>query len=244
MSGDPAAIMQSILRAYRKGYADNEVIQSILKKLEQGGIGYADLLPYAEAVGKQMSAALAGGITGDCVADGFLNAEIASDVVRPSLVTAYDAVAEASATVQQGINQSAGISFRAIKGTPDTDRLENFITKLTGSEFEKTEWLLHDDVIGNFARSAISDTIRANAELHRDAGIHPYLSRYSAGHCCAWCDAICGVFEFGQEPENFWKIHKQCNCVIEYKPSKYRNTDIISYRTDTKGNITKHTKQA
>lgn len=234
-------LRKAVYALFSEAHSGNREAQRILELIRAGKATYAAITPYSELIGKLMSGALRETITDELVIEGFLDAAVANGVVAPAINRAYDVSASAAYDVQKIINQSAGISFNPVRAQIDTSRVQNLVGKLSGTEFIKVKWLLNEDVIGNISRSAVTDSIRQNAKFHKNAGMHAYLARYSKIGCCEWCDSVSGKFEYGEQPDGFWRIHKHCNCIIEYKPSHYSQADIISYVTGENGNMHKRT---
>ena len=218
-------------------------LQRIQQQVTEGLSKYSSLSPYADKVGKILSQVLLDGITPDLLTeDGYLTQDALDSFILPLLKEGYLNVADIAKALQENINKGAEISFNAIKPAPDQDRLSHLAEKLLEREYSLTRWLLEDNALRNLTRSAITDTIRENARLHQEAGLHAYMARYSKTFCCRWCSSVSGVFEFGQQPEGFWKVHKDCNCIIEYKPSKYSQPDVITFVTGGDQKLRKITK--
>lgn len=232
-------LRKAVYVLFSEAHSGDREAQRILELIKDGKATYATITPYSELIGKLMSGALRETITDEFVIEGFLAAPVANGVVMPAINRAYDVSASAAYDVQKIINQSAGVSFNPVRAQIDRSRVQNLVGKLSETEFEKAKWLLNGDVIGNITRSAVMDSIQQNAKFHKNAGMHAYLARYSKSGCCEWCDSVSGKFEYGDEPDGFWRIHKHCNCVIEYKPSHYSQADVISYVTGEDGNMRK-----
>ena len=67
----------------------------------------------------------------------------------------------------------------------------------------------------NTAMSMHDDYIRVNAKLRNDLGLKPILQRFGTG-CCSWCSAVAGKWRFGEQPDDVFRRHDNCDCVIIY----------------------------
>ncbi len=67
----------------------------------------------------------------------------------------------------------------------------------------------------NTAMSMHDDYIRINAQKRNDLGLKPVITRYGSG-CCDWCSAVAGKWRFGEQPEDVFRRHDNCDCVIIY----------------------------
>ncbi|CZT38724.1 hypothetical protein SA111_00606 [Streptococcus agalactiae] len=46
----------------------------------------------------------------------------------------------------------------------------------------------------------------------------PTIERISTGKCCDWCDRLAGKYIYHEEPKDFTRGIKHCQCVIDYHP--------------------------
>ena len=67
----------------------------------------------------------------------------------------------------------------------------------------------------NTAMSMHDDYIRVNAKLRNDLGLKPIIQRFGTG-CCSWCSAVAGKWRFGEQPDDVFRRHDNCDCVIIY----------------------------
>lgn len=67
----------------------------------------------------------------------------------------------------------------------------------------------------NTAMSMHDDYIRVNAKLRNDLGLKPIIQRFGTG-CCSWCSAVAGKWRFGDQPDDVFRRHDNCDCVIIY----------------------------
>ena len=65
------------------------------------------------------------------------------------------------------------------------------------------------------SKSFHDDYIKTNAKLRAQLGLKPTITRYGTG-CCAWCSAVAGKYRFGEQPDDIFRRHDNCDCVIIY----------------------------
>ena len=120
--------------------------------------------------------------------------------------------------VQKNLNDKAKIGLKVQVPKLNQDRIAGIVNRFSSEEnFEDVSWLLGEPIV-NFTQSIIDDSIRKNAEFHAKTGMTPTISRHSTGRCCKWCDSLVGNYIYGEEPNNFYRRHQHCNCVIDYHP--------------------------
>lgn len=179
---------------------------------------------YGDILSKELTKAYAG-------AEYITEAE-AMSTVAPVLESAYRTIARESAYVQKTLNTAAGIPLNGIVPNTNKDRIINFAKKLASAPLKDTDWLFGEDCLENFTQSAVTDTIHDNAEFQEEAGLRAYIERDAGGGCCAWCDSLAGRYEYGNQPDDFFKVHKDCTCEIIFEPSKGSWTRTTYYRDD------------
>lgn len=213
---------------------DDEKAKALIESINNGSGDYKTAASYAENIGAILQKLLNGQLP-----ESPEYAE-AAEVLRPLLSSAYNTSGEAAVAVQKTLNSKAGIGLASIKPETDIERINNLIYKLCGGTIEEYGWLLESPALGNFCRSAVTATIVVNAEFQKKAGLPAYIERDSGSGCCAWCDSMAGLYEYGKQPADFFRVHKDCTCVINYMPTKTR-WQRISYKTNANGTMNKIT---
>lgn len=74
----------------------------------------------------------------------------------------------------------------------------------------------------NIVNSYADDFVKENAKLRSDAGLRCYIIRYTSGHCCQWCNNLAGKYEYGEEPDEVYHRHDNCDCVVTYESGRKR----------------------
>lgn len=97
-------------------------------------------------------------------------------------------------------------------------RIQGFIDKLSDAPKVKDVAWMFDAPAVNFSQSVVDEKMRANLTFQGEAGLPAKVHRYSIGGCCPWCDALEGEYEYPNVPDDVWRRHDNCNCIIEYTP--------------------------
>lgn len=217
---------------YNALYSESKEVKRLYEKLVNGVATYEDATAYAEEVGSIWSKALGHNLNIETLPDGKLYFNIANKTIRPALVEDYEAVAEFTEQLQNLLNQSAKIGLKSVVPKINDDRIRNLIDKIASQYdvFSSTDWLIGSDVLANYSRAVVSDFVEENAKLQKDAGLHSWIERIEgAGGCCDWCRRMVGKYTYGEQPDDFFRVHKDCTCSIEFHPSK-RAVQRISYK--------------
>lgn len=215
----------------------DSVLKDLQKLIDGGRADYATMQTFAERYGGILASKF-----GVCF-DGyeFITLDEANSLVSPTLRNAYQMITGNAAIVQHQLNKNAGIGMNAVIPDVDEFRIENLINKLTGAPLKDTDFLLGKDAMENYARSAVTDSIKVNAAVQKSAGLKSYIERDPGFGCCDWCNEVAGRYEYGDQPKDFFKVHKSCTCRILFMPSK-RNWQKITYQKDVNGKLRKITE--
>lgn len=153
-----------------------------------------------------------------------------------ALSQGYSATAYYTKQVMTQTLDNAKVSIRAIEPAYDISRATNLKDKVIAGSTE----LISKSTFQNNAYSAVTDTIQANSRFDDKAGLQTQLIRDSGAGCCDWCESKAGIFQYGEQPDGFWQVHKDCTCTLEYHVGKTHTR--ITYKQDEKGKLRKNTE--
>lgn len=212
-------IAPELLNKTRKSFLDNikndDTASSILKKIKDGSATYTDASKYADKVGNALVDAINGNISSDVLPDGKMYWNISDRVIRPLLELDHGNVADATALVQQSINDSVGIGLKAQSAELNQDRVSGILNKLTLDTYDNVKWMIGEPII-NFSMSIVDDTVRANYEFLGRAGIESKIIRTTAAKCCKWCHDLAGTYTYPNTPKDVFRRHDYCRCRVDY----------------------------
>ena len=138
----------------------------------------------------------------------------------------YALVADAAATVQQQLNEAAGLGLLAQHAELDEARIDGLLNKVCATEhYEDAVWLL-DEPVRTFSRMAVDDTLKANVQFQGRAGLHPRVVRRTTGSCCEWCSRLAGTYDYPHVPADVYRRHERCHCKVEYDPGDGRRQNV------------------
>ena len=247
---DEKTAYQKMLSDFMKWQKSNNAEYTTLwKRINSGKATYEDAQKYSKVVAGKWSELLKKYLGVDADIQGLTVDDMAKDIEN-ALRQCYRNSSYYATKVQEIINDSVNINVKAVEGEIDKSRIDNLIKKLKAGEdvtddilvTAENMWLIEEGVVENISMSAVTDTLEENARLHTDAGLTSYIERKQGiGGCCDWCASVAGRFVYGEQPDDFFKIHKHCNCVITYMPSRKRWQN-ITYFTDAKGKRHKNTQ--
>ena len=187
---------------------------------------YAAAADYAELVGSALAEAFRRNLTADALPDGRLYWNIADRVVRPLLEEEHLLVADASAAVQQALNQQANLGIAPQRAVLPTDAVDDLLNKVsTAEQFADVAWAL-DEPVRTFSRMVVDDTLKRNVDFQGKAGLRPRVIRTAESHCCKWCSALAGTYDYPRVPKDVYRRHERCRCRVEYDPGSGRRQNV------------------
>lgn len=189
---------------------------------------YAAAADYAELVGSALAEAFRRNLTADALPDGRLYWNIADRVVRPLLEEEHLLVADASAAVQQALNRQANLGIAPQRAVLNVDAVNGLLNKVsTAEQFEDVAWAL-DEPVRTFSRMVVDDTLKRNVDFQGKAGLRPRVIRIAESHCCKWCSALAGTYDYPHVPKDVYRRHERCRCKVEYDPGEGRRQNVWS----------------
>lgn len=233
-------LLDDIKKFFSSNYNDSKKIEQLISKLESENVDYEDAHNFAIEVGKLLAQAFEENIDSISLPNGKMYYNIAKKTVVPMLENSYEIVSDYSVRVQKQLNKKANIGLKAVKPKMNTNRTNGFVEALLKKDlYEEVSYVLKDPVI-NYTQSIVDDTIKANADIHYDAGRHPVIIRKVSGHACAWCMNLAGSYNYPNDVSaEIYKRHAHCRCKVLYNPAdgdyvqdiwnknKYRNEEVM-----------------
>ena len=211
-------LLQEVKKEFELSYRESEIIRNAFATLEAKKATYKTANEFAIEIGEILSKALGAYISADKLPNGKMYYNIAQRLLTDVLGRNHEIVSGYASDVQKNLNDKAKIGLKVQVPKLNQDRIAGIVNRFSSEEnFEDVSWLLGEPIV-NFTQSIIDDSIRKNAEFHAKTGMTPTISRHSTGRCCKWCDSLVGNYIYGEEPNNFYRRHQHCNCVIDYHP--------------------------
>ncbi|MCY7065140.1 polymorphic toxin type 50 domain-containing protein [Streptococcus oralis] len=211
-------LLEEVKNEFELAYGESEIIRNAFAKLKAKKATYRTANEFAIEVGEILSKALGASISADKLPDGKMYYNIAQRLLTDVLGRNHEIVSGYASDVQKNLNDEAKIGMKVQVPELNQDRIAGIVNRFSSEDnFEDVSWLLGEPIV-NFTQSIIDDTIRKNAEFHAKTGMTPTISRHSTGRCCKWCDSLVGNYIYGEEPNNFYRRHQHCTCVIDYHP--------------------------
>ena len=80
----------------------------------------------------------------------------------------------------------------------------------------------------NASSSTVTEYIQENVEYRASAGLKETIIREELSNCCKWCHDLAGEYEYGTEPDDIYRRHDNCKCIVLFKSAKGKYQDVWS----------------
>lgn len=220
-------LLEKIQRDFNATIRNNKKLLTIHEMIEEGTATYKQAYEYAQEVGQALSSVLQVHINSEVLPDGHMYYNIADRILNPTLQNNHIIVAAVAAAIQVVLNKKAGLGLKGIEVPLNQHRIKSIVERVVHEEvFDEVDWILAEPIV-NFTQSVVDDTIKVNAEFQFESGLHPKIIRIAYGSPpCKWCRSIEGVYKYPDVPEDVYKRHDRCRCIVEYDPGDARKQNV------------------
>ncbi|WP_427814298.1 toxin glutamine deamidase domain-containing protein [Enterococcus sp. 22-H-5-01] len=221
-------LLEDIQSQFNNQMLKNKKIKQSVHALKSGEATYKEVNEFAIEVGSIAANALGENITTEILPNGKMYFNIADRIVTPTLNKNYELISGYAVDVQSLLNKQAGINLKVQSPIFDEDRVDGIVNRLSSDQdYENTNWLLNEPII-NFSQSIVDNAIKENAGFHKQAGLNPKLIRKVSGHACKWCQNLAGAYDYESAPDDIYRRHERCRCIVEYVPKDGKRQNVWS----------------
>ncbi|MEG2522247.1 MAG: hypothetical protein RSA49_05170 [Anaerovoracaceae bacterium] len=220
------ALLEKIKREFEEAIAKDKHLKEMLDYISSGKGDYEVVDAIAIEFGENLRDVFKQNITKETLPDGKMYYNIAERILRPTLTNNYDLISKATVELQTNLNKSVGIGIRGIKPELNKDKIDGLINKVCWyDDYDKAAWVL-DEPIVNFSQSIVDDAVRTNAEFHAKSGIRATVERIATGKPCEYCSKLEGRYTYPDVPEDVYRRHRSCKCIVSYMPGDGRKQNV------------------
>ncbi|MGP1411465.1 MAG: ADP-ribosyltransferase [Peptoanaerobacter stomatis] len=219
-------IISKLRDEFNNKYANSSKIKNLVEKLENGDVEYGQAHEFAIEVGEMLANVFKENLSVDMFPDGKISYGIADKILNETLGKNYDLISDYSRDIQTIINKKAGFNIKGVRAEKNQSRIDNMVKKVSDDNFENVQWMF-DEPVKNFSQSIVDDTVKTNADFQYKLGMQPKIIRKSTGHCCDWCEALVGEYDYPYEvPPDVYRRHRFCRCTVEYYPGGKKKQNV------------------
>jgi len=215
------ALNEAIQTSFKTYVMRDRRIAQISTRIRDGTATFADGHDYAERLGENLSKALSTNLNANTLPDGKLYYNIASRTVTPALEENYNLTNDTAKKIQKIYDKKSKIGLGSVKADFPTERINGLIDKMTRDDITLEDALvwLKEPIINN-SEAFFDDFIDSNAKFRENAGLKSKLIRKAEANCCKWCANLEGVYDYDNAPEDIYRRHEFCRCIVTYQSEK------------------------
>jgi hypothetical protein len=200
---------QAIMDELNRRAALDPQLRQIMKKIDRGKADFSDTSLLSQRMGNLLGALFSAEVL-DIPEDA--REAVCEDLLRGQ----YDFTNETLEAVQEALDASQGLHLTPQRAAFPAERVEQLAHSLIDPTVKpETIRRRADKPVATVAKSFHDDYIKTNAKLRAQLGMKPTITRYGTG-CCAWCSAVAGKYRFGEQPDDIFRRHDNCDCVVIY----------------------------
>jgi hypothetical protein len=210
-----SVLLEAIQRDFTVTFKADKTIKAVYLAIENGTATYAQANAFAIRMGELLAKAFEDNLSSSVLPDGKMYYNIAQSVLSPTFHHNYELITGVAATIQTALNTAAGLGIKAQVPVFNQDKLDGIINRISSEKtYDDVAWILQEPVV-NFSQSVVDDSVRVNAEFQARAGLWPKIVRTLRGKACEWCRALAGAFDVDEAPEDIYRRHDNCRCIVE-----------------------------
>lgn len=222
MTGEEA--LARIRKSLQRSVDETPAVKSLIEKIRSGKATYQDTALYARWAATNLGLSLS-----HVVCDIDLSDRAA--VCKALLLDQYEDINGFIDMVQAELDSRFGIQLAPHRAPFNDERADTIGHSLADTTRP-------DEVIRRRAQSATAtatkaihdDRMKAEARFRSRAGLKCHITRTAVGGCCPWCSDVAGRYEYGEEPDDIYRRHDNCDCTVTFENGRQRQ-DVWSKRT-------------
>lgn len=201
---------------------DPELIR-LRKKIESGKATYADTAAYSNRAGKLLGEVFSRRLP-----------EIPLEEREPLCVELlhdrYIDINAAVDTAQRFMDEALGIHIAPQHAPFDSERGHQIGSSLRDLSKPVETLQRRSRAATETATKAMhDDRMKAESKFRHRAGLDCRITRVAVNGCCPWCSKVAGRYVYGEEPEDIYRRHDNCDCTVTFENGRKRQ-DVWSKR--------------
>ena len=215
--------VQDVDNAFRKKADASVKLFGLRKKIENGTATMEDAAQYQMMLSK---------ILGQTVGENILKIPESERVkfLDWILRNQYQETNDRLAVIQQFLDKQLGINIAPQKAPFPEERVNQLGRSLTDPTVPESTIQRRARAGTETVTKSFHDAyVKKNASFRSRAGLKCYITRKAVSGCCEWCTAMAGRYEYGEEPDDIYRRHDNCDCSVTYENGRKRQ-DVWSKR--------------
>ncbi|WP_187230119.1 MULTISPECIES: hypothetical protein [unclassified Lactococcus] len=221
-------LLKSITNDFDDKLLKSSLIKSKQKLLSDGKATYIDANDYAVEIGEILKKSFEQNISPATLPYERMYFNIAERLLNTTLSDNHKLVSDYATKVQDQLNQQAGVNLKTQIPSLNQDRIDGLVNRISSEEsFKEIQWILGEPII-NFTQNIINDFVSENAGFQYKTGLKPKITRKVVGKACKWCQSLSGSYNYPDVPDDIYRRHERCRCMVDYNPGDGKKQNVWS----------------
>lgn len=216
---------QNIELIFNNLFESDETVSELFDKMLKKKATYKEVDKFAEVIGNLLSVAIKKNIPDGGLIE-YEQLALLSDMIPKLLKNNHTLITDFGTKVQKQLNNNFGVGLNAVKPKIDKERVSRIQEQILESADNIGLVKVISEPIINYSMSVVTSMIYENSDFQYNVGLSPRISRKSNGDCCEWCQNLAGVYEYTKHPEDIFKRHKFCRCLVEYQEPNFKKVNV------------------
>lgn len=208
--------VQDVDNAFRKKADASVKLFGLRKKIENGTATMEDAAQYQMMLSK---------ILGQTVGENILKIPESERVkfLDWILRNQYQETNDRLAVIQQFLDKQLGINIAPQKAPFPEERVNQLGRSLTDPTVPESTIQRRARAGTETVTKSFHDAyVKKNASFRSRAGLKCYITRKAVSGCCEWCTAMAGRYVYGEEPDDIYRRHDNCDCTVTFENGRKR----------------------
>ena len=199
------------------------LLAKLRKKIESGKGTYADTAAYSVRAGKLLGEVFSRRLPEIPLEE---REQLCVDLLHDQYIDINVAVD----TVQRFRDEALGIHIAPQHAPFDEERASQIGSSLRDLSKPVETLQRRSRAATETATKAIhDDRMKTEAKFRHRAGLDCRITRVAVNGCCPWCSNVAGRYVYGEEPDDIYRRHDNCDCTVTFENGRKRQ-DVWSKR--------------
>lgn len=219
-------LLKLIDESFKDKNSKSEILRRDIELLKSGKATYKEVNDLAIEVGQNLSHSINEFVTAKSLPNEKMYFNISNRLMNHTLKNNYDIVTGYASDVQNQLNQVANLHLKSQIPDFNQEKVKGLVERLTAAEsFDDIKWIL-DEPLVTFTQSIVDDSIQKNIEFQSKVGLKPKITRTVVGKPCDWCKNLAGSYSYNKAPDDIYRRHERCRCIVDYNPGDGRKQNV------------------
>lgn len=222
---DYSDLLKELLEQLETKNLRDRVLRRVLRRIANNKATHIDGQEFAIRLGENTADVIVSNLLDGSEIPGYYELE---GTIMPLLKKDHQLINDMAVEIQQSLYEKANLGLNPIRPALEEDRAEDLINAISDAgDIEQAKKLVDNslvDLIQHFDDKFIEENVRKEY----NSGLRPKIKREQSGGACKWCRSLAGTYDYPDVPEDVYRRHQNCRCLVTYDPGDGRRRNVHS----------------